>query len=82
MSPIDKISDIRRLPREVKFDGPCPFLLCFATGPHSHPICPKCGTVRYGNMFCDECRKNVDIHRELALIELNAKGGSKHGSKT
>lgn len=54
----------------IEFDGPCPLLLCFAEGPHQHPICPKCGAVGYGNISCDECRKNVDIQRELAIIEL------------
>lgn len=41
----------------MKFDGLCPFI-CFEEGPHSHPICPKCGAVNYGNAFCDECRRN------------------------
>ena len=59
----------------IHFDGPCPFLLCLADCPHDHPVCPVCGAVAYGNIFCEECRGNVDIHRELAIIELNAKGG-------
>jgi len=58
--------------KQIQFDGPCPLLLCFATRPHSHPICPKCGAVGYGNISCDECRRNVDIHRELAIIEVQA----------
>jgi hypothetical protein len=40
------------------FDGPCPFLTCLKITKHSHPVCPKCGAVRYGNMFCDICKAN------------------------
>lgn len=54
----------------LELDGPCPLLMCFAEGPHKHPICPKCGAVAYGNIVCAECRRNTDIHRELAVIEL------------
>lgn len=54
----------------TQFEGPCPFLMCLAVGPHRHPICPKCGAVGYGNISCDECRRNVDIHKELAIIEM------------
>lgn len=56
--------------RLIHFDGPCPLLLCFADCPHVHPICPKCGAVGYGNISCAVCRRNVDINRELAIIEL------------
>ena len=58
--------------KTVHFDGSCPFLLCLADCPHDHPICPKCGDVGYGNICCDKCRQNIDIHRELAIIELQA----------
>lgn len=34
----------------------CPFLLCVVTRPHTHPSCPACGAVRYGNLFCATCR--------------------------
>ncbi len=54
----------------IEFDGRCPLLMCLAEGRHKHPICPKCGAVAYGNISCDECRRNVDIHKELAIIEL------------
>jgi hypothetical protein len=47
----------------IHFDGVCPFLMCLETGPHDHPICPKCGAVRYGNIGCPECRAH---HPELA----------------
>lgn len=57
----------------IHFDGVCPLLLCFATGPHDHQICPKCGAVAYGNIYCDECKRKVDIHRELAIIELQTR---------
>ena len=56
----------------MHFDGSCPFLLCLADCPHDHPICPKCGAVGYGNICCEECRRNTDIHKELAIIELQA----------
>jgi hypothetical protein len=41
----------------VHFDGPCPFLTCLDSAPHDHPVCPDCGAVRYGNMFCATCRR-------------------------
>lgn len=41
----------------MAFDGPCPFLTCQKLGPHSHGICPKCGAVRFGNIFCETCEK-------------------------
>ncbi len=40
----------------VVFDGLCPCISCPETGPHSHPICPKCGAVKFGNANCEECR--------------------------
>ncbi len=43
--------------KTMKFDGVCPFLLCQETGPHAHPVCPDCGVVRFGNMFCPTCRR-------------------------
>lgn len=42
----------------VHFDGSCPFLFCLKTGPHDHPVCEKCGAVRYGNFRCDTCQVN------------------------
>lgn len=62
--------------KQMHFDGPCPFLLCLADCPHDHPICRVCGAVGYGNLFCEECRRNIDIHRELAIIELQANKAS------
>jgi hypothetical protein len=53
--------------KEVQFDGPCPFLTCGEKGPHSHPVCPECGAVRYGNLFCETCRQN----RSLIDAEIN-----------
>jgi hypothetical protein len=35
----------------------CPFLLCLVPGAHTHPECPDCGAVRYGNFFCGTCRQ-------------------------
>jgi hypothetical protein len=43
----------------MHFDGPCPLLTCFYTGPHSHPICPRCGAVGYGNLTCPVCREHI-----------------------
>lgn len=42
--------------RWCEIDGPCPFLTCEEPGPHRHPICPECGAVRFGNLFCATCR--------------------------
>ena len=53
--------------KTVEVDGYCPFLLCVRTGPHVHSVCPVCGAVRYGNMFCDECKR---IRETTNLIDL------------
>jgi hypothetical protein len=37
-------------------EGYCPFFCCVKTEPHDHSICPECGAVRHGNMFCETCR--------------------------
>lgn len=42
----------------VPFEGPCPFLTCLQIGPHEHPVCPDCGAVRWGNMYCETCRSH------------------------
>ena len=49
--------------REIQFDGLCPFLTCLEEGPHSHPVCPTCGAVRYGNICCPECRSHEPERR-------------------
>ncbi|HBC94345.1 MAG TPA: hypothetical protein DCZ10_15960 [Pelotomaculum sp.] len=46
--------------KTVEFEGPCPFLTCLKTEKHTHPICPVCGAVRYGNLFCEECRNQME----------------------
>lgn len=43
------------------FDGPCPFLLCQEVGPHKHPICPDCGAVAFGNLYCKRCRRERGV---------------------
>lgn len=55
----------------VHFDGPCPFLMCLETGPHDHPICPDCGAVRYGNLFCKTCRSHwpEQLQRFRSLLD-------------
>lgn len=45
----------------LTFDGPCPFLTCLETGPHTHDVCPECNAVRHGNMYCKTCRKHHGI---------------------
>lgn len=52
---------MKKVKNYVPFDGSCPFLTCLETGPHVHPVCPECGAVRYGNIFCGECRKQAGI---------------------
>ena len=56
-----KIDELEEKIETMKVDGPCPFLLCLETGPHEHPICPECGAVRFGNLFCPRCRKEHKI---------------------
>ena len=51
-------------PRSMHFDGPCPFLFCLEDRAHTHPICPSCGAVRYGNPFCAECQRHEGELRE------------------
>jgi len=62
----------------VEYDGPCLMLFCLATGPHKHPICPKCGAVAYGNINCDVCSspENVDMEREITIIQIAKRGGT------
>ena len=42
----------------------CPFLGCLVVPPHTHPECPDCGAVRYGNMSCSTCAgvRSVDLN--------------------
>lgn len=46
--------------KTIEFDGPCPFATCLKTEKHSHPICPECGAVRFGNLSCGECKKQSE----------------------
>lgn len=48
----------------------CPFLLCLVAEPHTHPACPDCGAVRYGNLHCATCRdlRGDDLNPH-ALVE-------------
>lgn len=55
------------LPKKMHFFGPCPFLTCQETAPHDHDICPECGAVRYGNLFCNTCRQHA---RETYGLDL------------
>lgn len=59
--------------KTVHFNGPCPYLLCLETGPHDHPICPECGAVRYGNIFCPTCREHwpeMDAEIQQAITQM------------
>jgi hypothetical protein len=60
--------------KKMDFDGPCPFLTCFETLPHSHPVCPVCGAVRYGNINCSECKKHSKQKWTEILKHLAAHG--------
>jgi hypothetical protein len=40
----------------LDIDGPCPFAFCTEIGPHSHPICPSCDAVGFGNISCKVCQ--------------------------
>jgi hypothetical protein len=59
-------------PKTIHFDGPCPFLTCLEEGPHDHPICPDCGAVRYGNLYCPTSRAYYQEHREEIIANLKA----------
>lgn len=61
-------------PAAVFVDGSCPFLTCLDSGPHGHDVCPACGAVRFGNMFCATCVRTWELSEEtraqlLAAIE-------------
>ena len=48
----------------------CPYLTCVVDGPHLHPICPECQTIRYGSWSCATCRA-MRLDGELnPLIEV------------
>ncbi len=55
----------------MHFDGACPFLTCLEAGPHDHEICPDCGAVRYGNIYCLTCRSHWpdELQRYKQAIE-------------
>ncbi|MFA5186475.1 MAG: hypothetical protein WC551_08370 [Patescibacteria group bacterium] len=55
-------------PPEMRFEGPCPFLFCQETGPHSHPVCPQCGGVNFGNIFCPTCQE-IGLPDRLKAIQ-------------
>lgn len=52
----------------------CPFLLCLVPGPHTHPACPACGAVRYGNIYCATCQelRGDDINPHALVKEPSA----------
>lgn len=54
--------------RYMMIDGPCPLLLCLETEPHSHPICPDCGAVKFGNIFCVTCREAIKVIKVVKEI--------------
>ena len=56
----------------VQTTGPCPFLLCLIQVPHEHPICPECDAVRFGNMYCETCRREGPIERAIEVALARA----------
>ena len=39
----------------------CPFPSCLAEDFHSHLVCPDCGAVRFGNLYCQgRCRQYIE----------------------
>jgi hypothetical protein len=59
------------------FGDTCPFLLCKREGPHTHSVCPVCGAVRYGNAFCEEC-KRVRMTTNLVAVEDGREASNNH----
>lgn len=58
----------------MDFDGQCPFLACVEDEPHKHAICPNCGAVRFGNLYCYACREYHEaVREELALEKMRAR---------
>ena len=63
------------MPKTMKFDGPCPFGVCRIHVPHEHAICSECGAVRYGNIYCDTCKKEGPLERAMEKALVEAGGG-------
>lgn len=61
-------------PETVWFDGPCLFLTCLEEGGHSHPVCPTCRALRFGNLACPTCRsetaREIMRREEAALLAV------------
>lgn len=57
----------------MEFDGPCPMLTCLETEPHSHPVCPDCGAVDFGNWFCTTCRENNMTEERVMIYQLEGR---------
>jgi hypothetical protein len=53
----------------------CPFLMCLETGPHTHPICPTCGAVRYGAIQCTTC---AEFQRLQSYSQLPAESAARY----
>lgn len=50
----------------------CPYITCLVREPHTHPVCPDCGAVRYGNISCDTCRqlrRGAGLNPHTLIIE-------------
>lgn len=58
--------------RMHRFDAACPFILCFDTMPHAHPVCPQCDTVNLGNPDCDYCRERRTAYNDICTISRRA----------
>lgn len=51
-----EIARVMGLTAATHFEGACPFITCLALYPHDHYICPRCGSLRFGNSSCGLCK--------------------------
>ena len=49
----DKTMDKRRFNSGFE----CPIIWCPLADAHEHKVCPGCGALEYGNVFCTACKK-------------------------
>lgn len=64
------MSGVIRGTDSIFIDGSCWFLTCLETGPHGHDMCPDCGAVRFGNLFCRTCLTHAAISEEVRAVLL------------
>jgi hypothetical protein len=61
-------------PNAIFFDAHCPFLMCTEAEPHGHDVCPECGAVRFGNLWCRTCLTHAPISAEFRAVLLSHLG--------